>query len=118
VEPEIELLNLQKEYRKKDEIGMPMSIRERYRSRLEKLKEKVRNKAQKKKLGQLLVDEGAISSEQLEWALAEQDDLRDDKLLGEILIDNGFLEWKELREGLEKQVRVNLAEEEKTKRAA
>ena len=118
MEPEIELLELQKEYREKDERGMPMSVRERYKERLDKLKEKARNATRESKLGRIMVEEEMISEEQLERALTKQNDTRDDILLGKILVDKGFLEWEELRKGLQKQVEESFAEGEKTKHAA
>mgnify|MGYP000199753304 CR=1 FL=1 len=118
MEPEIELLELQKEYREKDERGMPMSVRERYRERLEKLKDKAKNTARESKLGQILLEKGLISEEQLESALTQQEESRDDNLLGEILIEKGFLQWEELRAALQKQVKASIPEGEKPKPAA
>lgn len=118
MKPEIALLELQKEYREKDERGMPMSVRERYKDRLEKQKEKARNTTRESKLGQILVEEGLISEEQLERALTKQNDARDDNLLGDILVDEGFLERKDLRAAMEKQVEANIAGKEKRKHAA
>src|SRR5919198_3897315 len=55
-----------------------------------------------KKLGEILVDEGLISHDQLERALLEQS--RTDQLLGRILIDLKMVRESDLMAALAKQI--------------
>lgn len=59
---------------------------------------------QKVRLGDLLVDEGLISSDQLELALKIQKESGFSKKLGQILIQEGFITQKELLKALSKQL--------------
>ena len=68
--------------------------------------------SRKKRLGELLVDAGAITQEQLELALAEQKKKTGQKL-GAVLIDQGFIDENQMLDALTNQLgypRVNLRE--------
>ena len=68
--------------------------------------------SRKKRLGELLVDAGAVSQEQLESALAEQKKKTGQKL-GTVLIDMGFITEDQMLDALTSQLgypRVNLRE--------
>jgi hypothetical protein len=55
------------------------------------------------RLGELLVSEGVLSAEQLEWALAEQ--AKSGRLLGEIVVQNGLVSMVALLNALVQQLR-------------
>jgi type IV pilus assembly protein PilB len=55
-----------------------------------------------KQLGEILLDEGLISSEKLDEALRERD--RTDRRLGRVLIDMGFIKEQDLVAALAKQI--------------
>ena len=58
----------------------------------------------KVRLGDLLVEEGLITKEQLELALKLQKESGYTKKLGQILVEEGFVEQKELLKALSKQI--------------
>ncbi len=58
--------------------------------------------ARKMKLGQLLVQEGLVSDQQLEEALHDQETTTPHKPLGEICVDAGFLSTSALKRVIEK----------------
>ena len=109
---EMKLQELQEEYRRKDERGIPMSIRERYLERLEKLKEEVRDRKHYKRLGQILVEENDMTKNQLRRALEKQAEAREDKLLGEVMIEEGYLDLEKLERAIRKQLELEKAKEE------
>jgi type II secretion system protein E len=61
-------------------------------------------------LGQLLIDEGLVTPEQIETALAEQRRNDDGKRIGEILVSLRFLTDQNLLTGLSKQLDVPLVD--------
>ncbi|MBS3788651.1 hypothetical protein KGY79_10710 [Candidatus Bipolaricaulota bacterium] len=101
---ETKLEELKEEYKKKDEMGIPMSVREEYRRRMDQLKGELREKAHKKKLGQLLLEKKLVSDEDLREALTEQTQSREDKLIGEVLLDKGLITRDQLEEAIKEQV--------------
>ena len=101
---ELKLQELQEEYKEKDQIGIPMSVRERYWNRMDELKEKVREKAHEKKLGQVLLEKKLVENEDLQRALTDQAESREDKLIGEVLLEKGLITEKQLREAIRDQV--------------
>ena len=60
----------------------------------------------KVRLGDLLLDNGLITQEQLEYALKKQKELGYTKKLGEIFISEGYLTQKELLKVLSKQLNI------------
>ena len=61
---------------------------------------------EKIRLGDLLIDEGLISEEQLKEAVKIQKESNFTKKLGEILIDEGFVAGKDLLKVLSKQLGI------------
>ena len=59
------------------------------------------------RIGQLLVDDGYITQEQVESALAEQKKLPG-KRLGEVLVDLGYVTETQLLEALQRQMHVDI----------
>jgi len=62
--------------------------------------------AEKKLLGQLLVELGMITEQELESALKQQ--IKAKKFLGRILVEQGFLEEKELKKALSIQAGIEI----------
>jgi general secretion pathway protein E/type IV pilus assembly protein PilB len=60
--------------------------------------------AKKVRLGDLLIEEGLLTQEQLELALRIQKELEFSKKLGQILIDEGYVTQKDLLKALSKQL--------------
>lgn len=103
---ETKLEELKQEYERKDKMGIPMSVREQYWKKMDKLKEKLRNKAHRKKLGQLLLEKKLVSDKDLRQALTEQSQTDEDKLIGEVLIDKDLISRDQLEEAIEEQVKL------------
>ena len=104
---EVKLEELQEEYERKDEVGIPMSIRERYWKKMAALKQEVRDRVHRKKLGQVLLEKKILTDEQLKDALTEQAESREDQLIGEVLLEEGLISQEELRKAVEAQVDRN-----------
>jgi len=64
----------------------------------------------KVRLGDILVNEGLITKEQLEHALRVQKELSFTKKLGEILIDEGLVTQKDLLKSLSKQLNIEFVD--------
>jgi len=62
------------------------------------------------RLGDILIEEGYITQEQLMDALAKQKELNFTKKLGEIFVDEGFLTQKELLKVLSKQLHIEFVD--------
>ncbi len=67
----------------------------------------------RKRIGQMLIEKGHITDEQLEQALAAQEDST--QLIGEILMDLGFVEEEALYRTLAEQLNVGYVDLDKTK---
>lgn len=104
---ESKLEQLREEYEYKDEMGIPMSVREQYWRRMDELKEKIRKKAHETKLGQVLLEKKLVKDDELKEALTEQADSREDKLIGEVLLEKGLITRDELEEAIREQVNPN-----------
>ncbi|NPA29385.1 MAG: type II/IV secretion system protein [Epsilonproteobacteria bacterium] len=65
---------------------------------------------QKVRLGDLLVEKGLISEEQLREALQKQKASGFSKKLGEVLIDEGFLTERQIAEALAEQLRLDFVD--------
>ena len=107
IQPELKLQRVQEEYYRKDRMGIPMSVRESYWTRISKLKEKVREKAHREKLGQILLEKKLVTDDQLKEALTEQTEKGKDKLIGEVLLEKGLIDEKQLKEVVKEQVLKN-----------
>ncbi len=66
--------------------------------------------AQKVRLGDLLIERGFITQEQLQKALAKQKALGFTKKLGEIFIEEGYLTQKELLKELSRQLQIEFVD--------
>ncbi|QOP42901.1 general secretion pathway protein GspE [Sulfurimonas sediminis] len=62
------------------------------------------------RLGDLLIEKGYITQEQLESALAKQKELNFTKKLGEIFIDEGYISQKELLKMLATQLKIDFVD--------
>ncbi|MDD4854639.1 MAG: GspE/PulE family protein [Sulfuricurvum sp.] len=65
---------------------------------------------QQVRLGDLLISEGLISQEQLEYALQEQKNSGFSKKLGEVLVDEGMISHKEMALLLSKQLKIDFVD--------
>jgi len=65
---------------------------------------------QQVRLGDLLIQEGLISQEQLEYALQSQKDSGFSKKLGEVLVDEGMISHKEMALLLSKQLKIDFVD--------
>ncbi len=105
-EAELKFQEVLEEYERKDEMGIPMSIRENYWNKMEELKEKIRKKKHQKKLGRVLLEKKLLSDEELQKALTKQAQSRDDKLIGEVLLEEGLITEEQLERAVKEQVRA------------
>ena len=106
----LEFEEVREEYRRKDAIGIPMSVREYYEKALGELRHRIREQERgdgETKLGQILVDCGALDQKGLQLGLAEQRLRGNKELLGEVLLSLELIEEEALLEALQKQVSVN-----------
>ncbi len=111
MQPEIKFERLKAEYERKDEMGIPMSVRKQYSRKIGELKSKLKNRAHQKKLGRILLEKKLVSEEKLGKALTEQAESKEDKLIGEILLDQGLITREELEEAIGEQVRKTYSQE-------
>lgn len=65
---------------------------------------------QQVRLGDLLISEGLITSDQLEYALAQQKNSGFAKKLGEVLVEEGLVSHKEMALLLSKQLRIDFVD--------
>ncbi len=103
----LEFEEVRQEYSEKDAIGIPMSVREGYERTLAEIRKRIRDARRSqggKKLGELLLEQGAISKEQLHFALEEQRRRERQELLGEVLISLGLIEKETLLSALRIQI--------------
>jgi hypothetical protein len=100
---------VREEYRRKDERGIPMSVRERYENELTEMRHKIResNRSRGKRLGEMLVGMGVLDQEELEHGLTEQQQRGKGELLGEVLVALGLIKEEALLSALRMQVSEN-----------
>jgi hypothetical protein len=101
---------VRQEYAVKDARGIPMSVHERYRNALAEMRFKIRearNGRAGKRLGELLVEIGALDQEGVQEALAEQQQRGKGELLGEVLTTLGLIKEGTLLSALHTQAREN-----------
>ena len=106
----LEFEQVRQDYAFEDARGIPMSVHDRYRSTLAEMRFKIRetrNGREGKRLGELLVEQGAIDQETLRSALAEQQQRGKGELLGEILTTLGLIKEEALLSALRMQEREN-----------
>jgi len=106
----LEFEEAREEYRRKDAIGIPMSVREWYENALSKIRSRIReerNTEGGKRLGEILVDSGLLDQEALQQGLAEQRLRGNGELLGEVLLSLNLIEEETLLSALHMQTSTN-----------
>jgi len=106
----LELEEIKEEYREKEAIGIPMSVRERYERALAEIRRRIREARRirgGKRLGELLVEQGALDRERLQQALTEQKARGKGELLGEVLVALGLIKEETLLAALRMQENEN-----------
>jgi len=97
-------------YRSDDRRGIPMSVRERYEKVLAEIRRRIReerNAGTGKKLGEILIEAGALDQEALQRGLAEQRQRGKGELLGEVLLALGLIKEEALVSALRMQAKEN-----------
>ncbi len=97
-------------YRSDDRRGIPMSVRERYERALAEIRRQIReerNAGTGKKLGEILIEAGALDQEKLQRGLAEQQLRGNKELLGEVLLSLGLIKEEALLSALHIQASEN-----------
>jgi len=106
----LEFEEVRQEYKEKDAIGIPMSVRERYERALAEIRDRIRKIRQGrpgKRLGELLIEQGALDQEGLQQALTAQQQRGKGELLGEVLVALGLIKEEALLSALRKQLSEN-----------
>ena len=106
----LEFEQVRQDYAVEDARGIPMSVHDRYRNALAEMRFKIRearNGRAGKKLGELLVETGALDQEKLQQALAEQQQRGKGELLGEVLEALGLIKEETLHSVLRMQESEN-----------
>jgi len=106
----LEFDEMHEEYRRKDAIGIPMSVRERYEKALAEIRGRIREGRKGevgKRLGEILMETGALDQATLQRGLAEQQLRRNGELLGEVLLSLNLIEEETLLSALHKQASTN-----------
>ena len=100
---------VREEYRRKDERGIPMSVRELYENELTEMRHQIRgsNRSRGKRLGEMLVGMGVLGQEELERGLTEQQQRGKGELLGEVLLTLGLIKKETLLSALQIQTNSN-----------
>lgn len=100
----LEFEEVRREYGIQDARGIPMSVRERYRNALAKMRFRIRESRRTgrngKKLGELLVESGVLDEERLQQALTRQRQRGKGELLGEVLLSLGLIKEEALLSAL------------------
>ena len=102
----LEFEQVRQDYAVEDARGIPMSVHERYRNALAEMRFKIRetrNGANGKRLGELLVEQGALDQEKLQRGLTEQRQRGKGELLGEVLVALGLIKEEAFRSTLQMQ---------------
>jgi hypothetical protein len=105
-----ELEEVREEYQRKDAIGIPMSERERYEKALAEIRGRIREERKGKvgkRLGEILMETGALDQEALEQGLAEQRLRQSKELLGEVLLSLNLVMEEALLSALNMQAIKN-----------
>jgi len=90
----LEFEKVRREYAAEDARGIPMSVHDRYRNALAGMRSKIRetrNDSKGNRLGELLLETGALDQQQLQQALDEQRKRNRGELLGEVLLALGLI---------------------------
>ena len=106
----LEFERVRQDYVFEDARGIPMSVRERYERALGEMRARIRairGVRTGRRLGELLVEQGALGREELQEALVEQRRRDNGELLGEVLVDMGLIEEEMLLSALRIQADEN-----------
>jgi len=101
---------IREEYQRKETIGIPMSVREYYEKALGELRHRIRERESgngARRLGQILVDCGALDQKALQQGLAEQQLRGRKELLGEVLLSLDLIAKDRLAAAIRQQVSEN-----------
>jgi hypothetical protein len=106
--PAVELSyeKLHSEYEEKIARGIPMSVHERYQDELAGLRVRLQEKSHVEKLGELLLEFGAIDEARLSQALVVQKTNARKRLLGEILVDRGWVDKGMIDRAIRRQIKL------------
>ena len=112
----LELERVKEEYARLERRGIPMSVREWYERKLAELRRHIREERRGspgKRLGELLMERGLLTEEELRKALFLQQTRGRNELLGEILLSLGIVQREVLSDVLREQMTnlVNLSKE-------
>ena len=102
----LDLEGVQHEYAAQDARGIPMSVRERYEKALAEMRHRIREArvgGTGERIGELLVETGALDQEALQQGLAEQRLRGNRELLGEVLLSLNLIEKEALLSALRTQ---------------
>ena len=97
-------------YRSDERRGIPMSVRERHEKALAEIRRQIREERSAgtgKKLGEILIEAGALDQEALQHGLAEQQLRGNKELLGEVLLSLGLIKEEALLSALSTQASEN-----------
>ena len=106
----LEFEELRREYKMKDARGTAMSVRERYEKDLTEIRDRIRKEQigeVGKRLGEILVETGALDQATLQRGLAEQLLRGNGELLGEVLLSLNLIEEETLLSALHMQATTN-----------
>jgi hypothetical protein len=100
---------VREEYRRQDERGIPMSVRERYEKELVEIRQQLQksNRSGGKRIGEMLVGMGVLDQEELERGLTAQQQRDKGELLGEVLVALGIIKEEALLSVLRMQASEN-----------
>jgi hypothetical protein len=101
--PERTYEELLAEYTARDAQGIPVSVRERYEKSLTLLRSQLRRKPHSRRIGQILLEMGAIDQEALGKALGQQLEEGGGPLLGEVLRKHGWTDTKAISNAARRQ---------------
>ena len=106
----LELEEVRREYETEDAIGIPMSMRERYEKALTEIRDRIRKERKGevgKRLGEILVETGALNQAAVQQGLAEQRLRGNLELLGEVLLSMNLIKEEASLSALRLQVSTN-----------
>jgi hypothetical protein len=92
----LEHAQLQVRYWREAQRGTAMSVHQRYRQALDRLREDARSVRLPRPVGLRLVEMGFVTTEEVEKALEQQRQASSSMLLGEILVQRGSVQPEDL----------------------
>lgn len=107
----LEFARLQANYWEEAQRGTPMSVHERYRKSLDRLRPRARATKLPRPLGVLLLERELVTREQLSAGLVVQRAGQSGRLLGEILVAQGVLAPQDIVDVLERVLGAELREQ-------